>query len=265
MKTRTIAKEVLIAAPAEAVWEALTTGAGLQRWFPLEARVEAAEGAPIFLSWGAHCQGTGRVDKVIPGKLFRWLEPSAPAPGQAWDSSHLGVAIEWTLEARGGQTLLRLVQSGIAAADWAQEYHDSLEYGWTFMLANLRVYLERHRGRDRCVAWPRKQVPLARAAAWEHLLHHFSGMRTLAALRPGESFAISAGPAEELQGVVEFLHPPRGLCLRLQNWNEAPLWLSLEGGGEKTEVGFWLSAYDVPPARVQAFEARWLAALNKVF
>lgn len=263
--TRTITKEILIDAPAEAVWQALTTGEGLQRWFPLEARVEAREGAPIFISWGAHCEGTGRVDKVVPGKLLRWLEPCPPAPGEEFDPNNLGVAVEWTLETRAGKTLVRMVQSGIAASDWANEYYDSLDYGWGFMLTNLRVYLERHRNRPRLVAWPRKSVPLSRAAAWEQLLNRFDGLRAIAALKPGEKLALNLAVPEKLEGAVEFMHPPRGFCLRLKNWNDALLWLSLEGSGDKTEVGFWLSAYDVPENSVQEFEERWRAALEKVF
>jgi uncharacterized protein YndB with AHSA1/START domain len=265
MKTRTITKEIVIDAPAEAVWEALTTAEGLTRWFPLEARVEARVGAPIFVSWGPQCEGTGRVDAVEHGKRFRWLEPSPPAPGEPFDSNALGVVVEWQLEARGGKTLVRLVHSGIAAADWAREYHDALDYGWGFMLANLRLYLERHRGRPRLVAWPRKDVALSRADAWQRLLDRCDGLRAIAALKPGERFTLNLQVPEKLEGAVEFMLPPRGFCLRLANWNDALLWLSLEGSGEKTEVGIWLSAYDVARADVQAFEHRWLGVLGKAF
>ena len=264
-KTRTIAKEVVIAAPHELVWEALTTSEGLKRWFPLEAQLEARVGAPIFLSWGPNCEGTGRVDAVEPLRKFRWLEHSLPAPGATPDPNAMGVAIEWTLEARGGKTLLRMVQSGIAAADWAEEYHDSLDYGWGFMLTNLRVYLELHHGEPRRVAWPRKNVAMTREAAWERLLNRLDGMRAIASLKGGESFSVKVGVPEKLEGVVEFMLPPRGFCLRLANWKNALLWLSLEGGTEKTEVGFWLSAYGIAENDVKAFEQRWQAALEKAF
>lgn len=263
--TRTITKEVLIDAPPEAIWEALTTSEGLKRWFPIEARVEPREGGQVLLSWGAHCEGTGRVTRVVPNKLFRWVEPAPPAPGEQPDPSTMSIAIEWTLEARGGKTLLRMVQSGIAAASWADEYHDSLDYGWGFMLTNLRVYCERHRGKSRLIAWPRKNVPLSRAAAWEQLLNRLDGVRAIASLKPNEEFSLKVAVPEKLEGTVEFMLPPRGFCLRLANWNNALLWLSLEGTGKKTEVGFWLSAYGVPEKSVQEFEQRWLTALEKTF
>lgn len=263
--TRTIRKEVLIDATPEAVWEALSTAEGLKRWFPLEARVEAKVGAPIFVSWGPNCEGTGRVDLVEPFRRLRWLEPAPPAPGEPFDADALNIAVEWTLESREGKTLLRLVQSGIAAADWADEYHDSLNYGWGFMLTNLRVYLELHRGHDRLVAWPRKSIALSREAAWNQLLDRLDGMRAIASLKSREPFSLNVAVPEQLEGAVEFISPPRGFCLRLSNWNNALLWLSLEGGADKAEVGFWLSAYAVPEARVKAFEQRWLAALERLF
>lgn len=262
---RTIEKTIEIDAPVAAVWEALTTAEGLKNWFPMDARIEAREGAPVFLSWGPHCEGTGRVTGVVPHKLFQWVEPAPPAPGEQPNPRAMPIAIEWTFETRGGKTLVRMVQSGIAGGGWADEYYDSLDYGWGFMLTNLRFYCERHRGKPRLIAWPRKNVALKRAAAWEQLLDRFHGLRAIAALKAGETFVLNLPLPERLEGTVEFMRPPRGFCLRLQNWNEALLWLSLEGSGEKTEVGFWLSAYGVPEKSVQEFEQRWCAALDRVF
>lgn len=265
LATRTITKEVLIDAPVEAIWEALTTAEGLKRWFPIDARIEPHEGGQVFLSWGPNCEGTGRVAIADPHRRFQWAEPGVPGPGEPFDPNALTGMVEWTLEARGGKTLLRLVQSGISAEDWAGEYFESVNYGWGFMLANLRLYLERHRGKPRLIAWPRKNVPLSRTAAWDQLMNRLDGVRAIASLKPNEAFSLKVAVPEKLEGTVEFMLPPRGFCLRLSNWNDALLWLSLEGSGEKTEVGFWLSAYDVPENSVREFEQRWLAGLEKTF
>ena len=40
---RTLTMEQRVDAAPEDVWEALATGAGLERWFPLEAQVEPGE------------------------------------------------------------------------------------------------------------------------------------------------------------------------------------------------------------------------------
>ena len=69
------------------------------------------------------------------------------------------VTVDWTIESRGGKTLLRVTQSSIMSGeDWEQEYFDSTNYGWGFILLNLRHYLEQHAGEPRLVAWP-KQLP----------------------------------------------------------------------------------------------------------
>ncbi len=281
---RTIEKTIDIDAPLEAVWQALTDGEELARWFPLEARLDPRNGGKVFLSWGPQCEGEGTIDIFEPLKRLRWREP-APVPPHAADAGAGSPrpepvelpAVEWLLESRGGKTVLRLVNSGLSAESWADEYHDSLHYGWGFMLANLRLYLERHHGRPRLVAWPRRNVALPRAEAWNRLLaaDGFAGLRTLSNSRAGDRASLRAagGP---LEGAVEFFLPPRGFCLRLDDvasggatperrGNPALLWLSLEGGGAKCEVGFWLSAYGVPRAEVTAFAARWQAALDKAF
>ena len=106
---RTIRKEIEIAAPIEAVWKALTDAAELARWFPLEARVEPGAGGTIYLSWGPPWEGTAQIDVWEPNQRFRWVEPS---PFAKQHPAFATMAVEWVLEARGGKTLLRLVNSG---------------------------------------------------------------------------------------------------------------------------------------------------------
>jgi uncharacterized protein YndB with AHSA1/START domain len=277
--TRTIEKTIEIAAPLEAVWQALTGAEELSRWFPLEARVEPRPGGKVFLSWGPQCEGEGTIDIFEPLKRLRWREPAPVPPHTAGAAPPPGAielpAVEWLLETKGGRTVLRLVNSGISAESWADEYHDSLHYGWGFMLANLRLYLERHHGQPRLVAWPRRNVALPRAEAWTRLVAAggFADLQVLADGRSGDRASLRAA-GDTLAGTVEFLLPPRGFCLRLDDFasgaatparhgNPALLWLSIEGAGAKCEVGFWLSAYSVPRADVDAFGARWQAALEK--
>jgi uncharacterized protein YndB with AHSA1/START domain len=129
------------------VWKALTDAQELKKWFPLEARVTPGAGGKIFLSWGPGCEGEAEIVAWEPGKRLACKEQFA--------------LIEWTLEQRGTKTLLRLVQRGfLGAGDRENEWFDSTSYGWTFMLLSLEVALERHRGIDRKVAWPRVQVNL---------------------------------------------------------------------------------------------------------
>lgn len=260
---RAIEKQIEIAAPADAVWKALTDVTELARWFPLEARVTPGESGRIFLSWGPACEGEASIDAWEPGKKLRWKErsPFAAAGEERYSF------VEWTLETREGKTFLRLVQSGFeSAAEWESEYHDSVNYGWGFMLANLRHYLEHHPGEPRLVSWPRRTVELPRAEAWKQLVSAdgFPGLAALANVRSGERYRWQAGK-EQLDGTVEFMLSPRGFCVRVQNLNDALLWLSIENPGGKSEVGFWLSAYGVPQEKVTEFGKQWAHMLEHVF
>lgn len=150
-------KELEIAASVEEVWSALTDGRKLSNWFPLEARVKPGANGSIFVSWGPDCEGEAEIVAWEPGKKIAWQERTA--------------LVEFTLEARGGKTLVRLVQSGFfTGADWENEWFDSTNYGWEFMLLSLRVWLELHRAEERRVAWPRLPMSVSREEAYRRLL-----------------------------------------------------------------------------------------------
>lgn len=156
-KKMLLRKEIELAASVDDVWKALTDPQELIKWFPLEARVAPGIDGKIFVSWGPDSQGEGKITAWEPGKRFAWDERLA--------------VIEWTIESRGGTTILRLVQSGFATgAAWEDEWFASTDYGWGFMLAGLRCILERHRGETRLVAWPRIKVSALRNEAYGRLV-----------------------------------------------------------------------------------------------
>jgi uncharacterized protein YndB with AHSA1/START domain len=255
--------DVEIGAPVDAVWKALTDGEELTRWFPLEARVETRPGGKIWLSWGPSCEGAAEITVCEPLKNFAWREPSPfRSPG-----APEFLLIEWTLESRGGKTIVRLVHSGfISGEDWENEYYDSTNYGWGFMLANLRHYLQRHPGRPRVVAWPRRQAALAREAACERLLApgglFVAGAREL---RPGRRYSLETSTGERFEGRVEFLRPPRGFCLTVESLHDALFWVTMEGAPGKLDVQLWLSAYGLSQNDADAFAARWQTVLERLF
>jgi uncharacterized protein YndB with AHSA1/START domain len=112
-KARVIEKQIELDAPREKTWQMLTDPQELARWFPLEARVEPGKGGKISLSWGPNYEGTAAIEVWEPGRRFGWVDSASGQP----------VTVEWTIEARGGKTLLRLVQSSSAAdTDWDQDF-----------------------------------------------------------------------------------------------------------------------------------------------
>jgi len=258
---RRVKKEIEIQAGQQAVWRALTDAEELARWFPLSARVKPGAGGSILLSWGPGWEGESRIDSWEPDQRLRLIE------AQAEGTEPKGTIIEWTIEKRGGKTLARLVQSSLAGGtDWDDEYYGSTEYGWGFMLANLRHYLERHAGTARQVAWPRRQVSVTREEAYRRLAAPGGLFREGAGgLTPGREYMLEAATGEQFEGSVEFVRPPRGFCVSVRPLNDALFWLTIEGAPGQHEAQLWLSAYNLPAARVSAFEKDWAAVLERVF
>jgi uncharacterized protein YndB with AHSA1/START domain len=253
-KERRIEKEIEINAPLEDVWKALTDANELARWFPLEARVTPGPGGKIFVSWGPGSEGEAEIVAWEPGKKFAWKEPMA--------------LIEWTLESRGGKTIVHLLQSAfLGNADWENEWFDSTGYGWGFMLLSLQVALERHPGTVRQVAWPRLKVTLSREDAYQKLLSAGAlfSEDVQAALKPGEEYSLTTTTGDSFSGRVEFVREPRGFCLTVYDLNDALLWLTIEGSPGQIEVQVWLSAFSLPLSQVEAFGKKWERRLQEIF
>lgn len=69
---------VEIAAPAEAVWKAISEADEIMRWFAPQAKVEPGPdgsmvGGTMWLSWGAGVEGTSRIEIWEPGKRLRMV------------------------------------------------------------------------------------------------------------------------------------------------------------------------------------------------
>ena len=251
---RTIEKQIEIAAPAEAIWKALTTAEGLTRWFPLEANVEPSAGGKITLSWGPEWQATSEITAWEPNRRFAW-------------GTGKPVSMEVTIEARGGKTIVRLVQSSFSTgADWENEFYDSTDFGWVFMLTNLRQYLERHPGLPRVVAWPRQKVEMPRTTIYERLIAPGGIFADGAAtnLREGERYSLRTATGDTWNGRVEFVRPPRGFCVTVEPLNDALAWLTIEGAGPDHDTQLWFSTYGLPKEQVAELETRWAEELKRI-
>ena len=261
-RSRAVEKQIELNAPIEAVWKALTDGKELARWFPLEARVTPGVGGEVFLSWGDWCQGTGKIDAWEPNKRLRWLETF---PGA--DAKHL--VVEWTLEARGGKTILRLVNSGFSgASDWENEYFDGTDYGWTFMLLSLKFALEKHPGVARQWIGPRHKFAGTRDEAFARLAGAGGIFKKTfpSDVEAGSRYSLAAAAnGEMLEGTIEFVRPPRGLCLSVENLNDALLWVEIFGDAGKVDTTLWIYSYGLPEARHAELAEAWNRHFAEIF
>jgi uncharacterized protein YndB with AHSA1/START domain len=143
-----IERETVIAAPVERVWALLTEAEHLGRWFgDAGAELDLRPGGALSLSWQRYGTVRGRVVDVEAPRRFsyRWSVlresfDSEPAEGNS-------TLVEFTLQAEGDGTRLRVVESGFDKlfADPAKqgERAEDNRKGWASELDELRDYAER--------------------------------------------------------------------------------------------------------------------------
>jgi uncharacterized protein YndB with AHSA1/START domain len=225
--------EVEIEAPVETVWKALSEAEELRRWFPLNARVEPGKGGSIWLSWGPGVEGEAPIEVWDENRHLRWVERD---PG---DPSSVPVAVDFTIEARGGNAVVRLVQSGFSAdADWS-EYLDTLDSGWKYFLRNLKHYLEHHRGTPRRMVWSRRKMDRSRHQVWRAVTGSDGLMAVEGPVAVGAGFQLWSGPSGIIDQVTDGVHLAGGI----PDLNDGLILIELEPGAPSFHLGVWLSTY----------------------
>lgn len=250
--------QVTLDAPVEAVWKALADGEELRRWFPIDARVTpptAEKAGSIFLSWGPGCEGEGPIAIWEPQKRLLWTE--------SHEGGAVMIGVDFHLEGRGGQTVLRLVHSGFGRGAKWDDYYDSISNGWKFELSSLKHYLDRHRGRDRVCTWMPTPSAMPMAQVWK-------------AIAP-EGALVSGGSLDGHTegGAYRFTGPDRrvysGKVLRsvankvfagtVSELDDAVMRIEIERNGEGTMPFFWLSVWGEKGKEVPAIGEAWRAAM----
>lgn len=232
--------EIEIDAPAERVWRALTEARELERWFPLEARVEPGPDGRIWMGWGHGLGGWSSIEAWDPPRHLRvsWLMGEGPAQ-----------VTDYVLEGRGGRTHLRVVTSGFPDDGSWDDMVESTRLGWRFELRQLKHYLERHAGEDRRAVFLRRRVGLSREEAWarltgdEGVLDHISG-ELFDRTRGWQLAAAAAGPGDAL------------LRVSIDPSHDEP---------EMRDVSVWLGAWGDDGARVREAAGAWAERLDRLF
>lgn len=145
--TDRIEKEIVLKAPVERVWEALTDSKQFGEWFrarfdgPFVAGREV--GGQITYPGYEHFRFVVTVERIEPRTLFslRW-HPSAVEPGRDY-SAEPTTLVEFTLEPVAGGTRLRLVESGFDSLppDRREAAWRSNDGGWTIQMENVRQHV----------------------------------------------------------------------------------------------------------------------------
>jgi uncharacterized protein YndB with AHSA1/START domain len=107
-----VRREIVLEAPVEDVWEALTDPEQLAEWFANEVELDVREGGEGRFRWADGETREASIDTVEPPRRlgFTWAEPGE-------DASRVELTLE---EDGGGATRLTVVESAPeGAADWS--------------------------------------------------------------------------------------------------------------------------------------------------
>ena len=242
--------EIAINASPEEVWRAISEGDRLKQWFPLDARITPGKGGKVWMSWGEGAEWESPIEVWEPGKRMGTVDVM---PGQE-GAPPTRIAVDYIIESRGGQTILRLVHSGFADDTWQDEL-DSLDSGWASFLANLKLYVERHRNDERTLAHFRHPVvEIARADAFARVMKAL-GLASQK-LAVGSRFSATTVDGDHFEGIVQVYRPPINFSAVAENWNHAFLMVEIEPGKGRCRPAIWLSLYGSAAARAGEMSQR---------
>jgi uncharacterized protein YndB with AHSA1/START domain len=238
-----------IDATLEEVWQALTTGEGIARWFAPHAAVTPGEGGSVSVGWDPKEMWDTPITAWEP---MRRMQTASEMPMP--DGRVVRLAVDHYLEVEGGRVRVRLVHSGFDDNESWDGYIDGLDAGWTYFLFNLKHALERHRGVERRQVSARFRT-IARDGE-DHPVYGAKGLRVqppVGGLRPGDACRLSLGSVE-IDATVAVRHAPRTIAFLVPAWNDALLFVEREGLKETHQLGVWLSLYGVAATTAAALQ-----------
>ena len=223
-----------IAAPLEAVWDALTTGEGLAAWYVSKADVDPRLGGEVAISFGEGPLAISRIDVWEPPNRVRFAY--VPEGGMEIGDME-GGSEEWLLSHAAGVTTLRLVHSlpDPGVEDW-EGYYGSITRGWTLFLATLRHYLESTERRGRVTTLAMPAVTADAALVWRGIQDALE----IGTVEPGTSTTVVVD-GERVPAKVLVSLPPLALLLDVDG---TLLFADIEGSGEHTVLYTLASTYE---------------------
>jgi uncharacterized protein YndB with AHSA1/START domain len=188
-----VRKEIEVDATPEEVWEAISTGPGLDAWFMGRNEVQPGEGGKVRMtlpSW------------TLESTITVWDPPRRLVTDTGEGEDGRLMVFEYLIEGReGATTIVRFVHSGfLPGDDWETEY-EALKSGDPMYIHKLAQYLKYFRGRT---ATPidvyGAQVP-DRDQAWSRFR---SGLGLTGAVSEGDQVLLTPEDLPPLEGVVDY-------------------------------------------------------------
>jgi len=144
MVTDRIEREIVVAAPAERLWEVLTRPEHIGRWFEgMDVELDLRPGGMMVLTSQEFGKFQAIVDQVEPPRLFayRWARHSDTPVSEG-----TATRVEFTLTPQGDGTRVRVAESGFASTDAVKvdqaRHAEANSQGWRQVLGSLQRYVE---------------------------------------------------------------------------------------------------------------------------
>jgi len=240
-----VRKEIELDATPEEVWEAITTGPGIDSWFMGRNEVEPREG------------GTARMTLpvwTLESIVTVWDPPNRFVIQTGEEADGRLMAFEYVIEARGGgSTVLRFVHSGfLPGDDWETEY-DALKSGDPMYLHKLAQYLKWFRGRTATPVDVYGPQVADREQAWAVLRR---GLGLTGAVAEGDRVRLTPDGLAPIEGVVDFVSPET-LGVRTGDG----LYRFIHGLGGTVVLGHHIFSDDVDQKETEEAWQSWLSQL----
>ncbi len=135
-----IERTMEVAHPPGTVWAALTTAEGLGTWLGHEATVDLRPGGSARVKWNGGHKVDLRVERMEEPTVFGFTWQIYGLP----DDDPRRTYVEFTLEAVGEGTRLRVVETGFAQLpeDRYRKAYEAHTEGWASELGELAGYLD---------------------------------------------------------------------------------------------------------------------------
>jgi uncharacterized protein YndB with AHSA1/START domain len=147
--TDRIEKQVLLKAPVERVWRALTDAAEFGSWFGVKLSGSFAPGeeisGPITHPGYEHLTMYITIEKIEPERLFSWRwRPNAIDPGKDYSAEPTTLVVFELRETPDG-TLVKLTESGFdqLPAERREQAFRGNEGGWEQQLVNIGKHVSK--------------------------------------------------------------------------------------------------------------------------
>ena len=197
--------------------------------------MEPGTGGSVLWAWEGLHTWPQTIEIWEPGVRLKTRYDSTVSDGRG---GTVPLFVDFRIEGAQGGTTLRLVHSGFGAdADFDQEF-DGIRHGWAVELKSLRLYLERHLGKDRHLAWSTVDLALPLEEAWA-LLTGPDGMACgpeVQALPEGAPFRMRTGRRRRVRGNRSDLSPKGVLRNRPTAHGDSFLRVTVEDCGGRNQA-----------------------------